>query len=156
MTGRGLLLAELEKVTENCCRLFSLVQEEHLSWRPQDNMRSLSELANHLAQIPAVDLHIMQGVPEPKLIELEENLQRASQEQWSSVMRQGCEELTGFMAKLSFDEFENNSGTAYYGRTQTFVQWLLEVVTHIFHHRSQLFMYLKLNGYDVDTRTLYS
>ena len=155
MTGRLQLLEELKKISENCCRLLSQARAEHSDYRPQDNVRSLAELANHLAQIPAIDLLILKGTPEKEVQEAEQVLDRSDPAGWCQVLRDGARELHRYMEKLSFDEYENNSGTAFYGRTQTNAQWLLEIITHLYHHRAQLFMYLKLNGYDVNTRTLY-
>jgi uncharacterized damage-inducible protein DinB len=156
MTGRALLLTELEYIVDNCCRLLSMVQTEHLTYRPQENMRTMAELMNHLAQIPAVDLKIMRGASEEEVVEIEQSLGRDETKSMCEVMKQGAEDLSRFMQRLSLDDFENGAGMAFYGRTQTYSQWLLEAVTHIFHHRSQLFTYLKLNGYDVSTRDLYS
>ncbi|WP_371268621.1 DinB family protein [Bacillus licheniformis] len=39
------------------------------------------------------------------------------------------------------------------GMTQS--RWLTETLTHIFHHRAQLFNYLKQLGYDVNMFDLY-
>lgn len=154
MTGRGMLLAELERMARNCCMLGRLVEARHLEWRPQPNMRSLIELANHLAQIPLVDLRILSGAKQEEVHELEDSLWRDNPEAWCTLLREGYTEVRQYMEALSFDQYENGSGTAYYGRTQTNGMWLLEIVTHLTHHRAQLFMYLKLNGYPVNTRTL--
>ena len=40
--------------------LFAKIKPEHWDYRPLDNMRSLQELAHHLAMIPESDLAIMQ------------------------------------------------------------------------------------------------
>jgi len=156
MTGRGLLLNELDWIVANCCRLFALVKPEHLDWSPREGMRTLKQLANHLYQIPAVDLRIIKGDGELDVEKYEAELASDSPEQWSTVMKDGARDMRRFMELLSFDDYENGSATAYFGRTQTHARWLLEVVTHIYHHRSQLFMYLKLNGYEIGTRDLYT
>lgn len=155
MTTRELLFADLERVVANCCRMLLLPSAEHLSWRPREGMRSLAELANHLAQIPAIDLQILKGTQEHVISEQERQLIRDGGEGWVEVMRQGLSDMQRFMEKLSVDNFEHDSGTAYYGRTQTYSQWLLEALTHIYHHRGQLHNYLKQLGYPVNTRTLY-
>lgn len=155
MTCRGLLFAELERAVANCQRLFRLAGTEHYAWKPREGMRSFSELANHLAQVPSVDLLILRSAPEAEIVALEAELVRSDAEGWCAVIQDGCQQLQRLMEKLSYDNFENDSGTAYYGRTQTYAQWLLEAITHIYHHRAQLFTYLKLLGYPVSTRTLY-
>ncbi len=156
MTSRGLLLNELEHVLRNCRRIIELIQPDDLSFRPAANMRTLEELCNHLSQIPAIDLLIMKGAEEAEVQEREKKLFARSREDLFKVMEEGTRDLTRFMESMSFDEYENGSGVAFYGRSQTFQQWLLESVTHIYHHRAQMHMYLKLKGYPVDTNTLYS
>jgi uncharacterized damage-inducible protein DinB len=156
MTGRGLLLNELDWIVANCCRLFALVKPEHLSWTPREGLRTLKELANHLAQIPAVDLRIIKGDGELDIEKFERELDSESADRWCAAMKDGAREVRRFMELLSFDDYENGSATAYFGRTQTHARWLLEFVTHAYHHRAQFFMYLKLNGYEVGTRDLYT
>ena len=156
MTGRGLLLHELDWIVANCCRFFDRIEPEHHGWRPQEGVRTLCELTNHLAQIPQVDLRIIQGKTENEIDDMENSLWREHPKAWGGVMREGAGDMRRFMEQLSLDDYENGSATAYFGRTQTHCQWLLEAVTHCFHHRAQLFMYLKLNGLNVGTRDLYS
>ena len=156
MTGRGLLLNELEWITGNCCRLFDLLKQDDYGYTPLAGTRTILELANHLCQLPQIDLRIIQGKSGVEIEELEKSLWREHPKAMAGVMREGADDLRKFMENLSLDDYENGSGTAYFGRTQTYCRWLLEVVTHCYHHRAQLFMYMKLKGYDVGTRELYS
>jgi uncharacterized damage-inducible protein DinB len=155
MTGRGLLLAELERIARNCCQILRLARPDDYQFSPGRGMRTLFECCNHLAQIPLVDLRILRGAKQDEVRELEESLNREDVEAWCELLREGNSEVRRFMETLTFDAYENGSGTAFYGRTQTHAQWLLEIVTHMYHHRAQVFLYLKLLGYPVDTRTLY-
>ncbi len=155
MTGRSLLLTELERIAANVARMLALIKPEDFGYRPQDNMRTMLELANHLAQVPALDLRLIRGDKEPELVKRESELTRDTGADLGEVLREGVRDMLAFYEHLSFDEYENGSATAYFGRTQTHAEWLLEVITHMYHHRAQLFMYLKLNGYPVNTRTLY-
>jgi uncharacterized damage-inducible protein DinB len=155
MTGRALLLSELERITANVARMLALVKPEHHAFRPQGNMRTLLEVANHLAQIPAIDLRILRGDKEQEITRRESELHRETGDELCEVLREGAHDFAAYYERLTFDDYENGSGTAYFGRTQTHAEWLLEAITHMYHHRAQLFMYLKLNGYEVNTRTLY-
>jgi uncharacterized damage-inducible protein DinB len=155
MTTREMLFADLERIVANCCRLLELAKPEDYGWRPRDNMRTLLELANHLAQVPGIDLLIFQGLAEHEISEQERQLKRDTPAGLVEQLRRGTEDLQRFMEKQSVDAFEHNSGTAYYGRTQTYAQWLLEALTHLYHHRAQFFSYLKMLGYAINTRTLY-
>jgi uncharacterized damage-inducible protein DinB len=160
MTGRGQLLRELEWISKNAARILTIPRAADLDFRPREDMRTLRELGHHLAQIPSVDMAIMRGLKEEEVTAEEDKLAARAETEglpngWRSVLRDGSKDLARFMEQLSSAEYETGSGTAYFGRTQTYSQWLLETVTHLYHHRSQFFTYLKLLGYDVGTRTLY-
>lgn len=49
--NKGILI-EIERETENTRRLFSVLQDEHLSFKPHEKSMTLGELATHI-----VDLH---------------------------------------------------------------------------------------------------
>lgn len=160
MTARTILLRELEWVCKSCSRLFALARPADLDFRPRENMRSLRELGHHLAQIPFVDTALMRSLPEAEVHAEEDRLTALAEEAglpagWRDVIREGSTELTRFLDAMTMAEFEGGSGTAYFGRTQTYPLWLLETVTHLYHHRSQFFTYMKLLGYDVSTKNLY-
>jgi len=160
VTTKGLLLRELEWISGSCARLLALAKPDDLDFRPRDNMRTLRELGHHLAQIPAIDHAIMRGLKQEEVQAEEDKLTREAEERtlpagWQGVIGSGVKDLARFMETLPMNEFEAGSGSAFYGRTQTYAQWLLETVTHLYHHRAQFFTYLKELGYDVGTRTLY-
>lgn len=154
MTGRGLLLAELARIARSCCRLGRLTRPDDLEFRPKPGMRSLLELGNLMGSAPLVDLRILSGAKQDEVREYEDGLWRDAPEDWCDLLRDGYEQVRRYMEQLSFDQYENNSGTAYYGRTQTNAAWLLEIVTHLHHQRAQYFTYLRLLEYEVDPRIL--
>lgn len=135
--------------------LFAQIQPEHLEWRPQKNMRSVMELANHLAQIPSIDLKILQSGTEAEVRALEGSLHRSSPAELIHVWRAGVGAVAEFYDGLSAEEFETRVGTAFYGHAVPMSEWLLEIITHAYHHRAQLFTYLKMLGRPVDMFTLY-
>ncbi len=47
------ILMEMDQEAETTRRLFELIPEDKLSWRPHPKARSLGQLAMHIAQIPA-------------------------------------------------------------------------------------------------------
>jgi len=160
VTTKGLLLKELEWIAGSCARILALARPDDLDFRPTDRMRSLRELGHHLAQVPAVDLAIMRGLKQEEVQAEEDRLTQQAEGSalpggWAGVLGGGAKELARYMETLTLNDFEAGSGSAFYGRTQTNAQWLLETVNHMYHHRAQFFTYLKLLGYDVNTRTLY-
>lgn len=150
------LLKGLKSLTPSVLRLFALIPEGRLEWRPAGNMRTLLEVANHLAQIPRVDLTILQGASRAEVQELERTLFQKSPALLPDLWEGGLEELGRFYGALSPIDFESRTGKAFYGHEETLAEWLLEIITHGYHHRSQLFTYLKILGEPVDMSTLYS
>lgn len=134
----ALIFAELPSVTED--------------YRPRDNMRSAWEVANHLAQIPAIDSAIASQKSQEVVQALEHELACNQPDQLLAVWDHGIEELEAFYDGLTLDAFENSTGKAFYGHEDLYKNWLLSTLTHSHHHRAQLFNYLRemgkpLNGF---------
>lgn len=149
------LLKALSQLNGSLEELFAQIQPDQLDWRPRENMRSVLELANHLAQIPAADLKIMLEAAEPDVRKLAQDLHRSAPGELIHVWRSGLGALAEFYGALTPQECDEKVGRAYYGHTATYSEWLLEMVTHGYHHRAQLFTYLKMLGRPVDMFTLY-
>ncbi|HWI53072.1 MAG TPA: DinB family protein [Symbiobacteriaceae bacterium] len=149
------LMKALTQLNGSLEELFAQIQPEHLEWRPRENMRTVMELANHLAQIPSIDLKIMQSGTEAEVRALEGELHRSSPGELVHVWRSGIGAVGEFFGALSQEQFETQVGTAFYGHAMPMSEWLLEIITHAYHHRAQLFTYLKMLGRPVDMFTLY-
>ena len=125
-------------------------------WRPRENMRSCWELANHLVSIPATDTVIAQEKDQPAVQAKETGREATTVEGLDGVWDQGMEELIAHYSALPPDQFESLETTSFYGHKAVAKTWLVETVTHVHHHRAQLFTYLKLMGRPVDMFYLYS
>ena len=149
------LLEGLNSVGPSAERLFSLLPADKLEWRPRENMRTLMEVANHLAQVPAIDLFILEGASQEAVQERERELRRAAPAELAAVWRGGVGAVSAFYGGLSDTEFMTREGKAFYGHVAPLWSWLLDIITHSYHHRAQLFTYLKELGLPVDMATLY-
>lgn len=156
---KDLLLSEFYIAVRTTKSLLSKVAEEQFNYRPNENMRSLLELANHLVQIPAVDVAIAQEANEEEIRQLEKKLYSQDVKVLAEVMEKGFENFKAYFESLSEDEFLNKVTKPFYfseemqGHTQA--KWLVESTTHAFHHRGQFFNYLKELGLDVNMFDLY-
>jgi uncharacterized damage-inducible protein DinB len=155
---RDYLLQELDLVVRTTGSLIARIGEGEWAYRPQANMRSLLELVHHLVAIPASDLAILQESSEPEVAAIENaSAGIADRELLVQRLKDNCELFKRYVLSLSEEELLNKSTKAYYldhGAVQA--KWLIEVVTHMFHHRSQLYNYLKQNGHDVQFFILYA
>lgn len=154
---RDHLLHELEHGIKTSKRLIGKIAPEQWDYRPKENMRTLLELTHHLVMIPATDLAILQEKQGPEFDRIEGDIKSSTDpQQLCDLMQQSYESLKNYMVSLSEDEFLNKSTKPFYsdqGSVQ--VKWLIEIVTHLFHHRAQLFNYLKELGHDVNMFILY-
>lgn len=157
MSVRDHLLHELEHGIRTTQKLLSVVKPEDWSYRPKDNMRTLLEVTRHLVMVPATDLVILQEKQGPELDSIEDDIRHVTDPKaLGELMQQSYESFKSYMVSLSEDELLHKSTKPFYadqGSVQ--VKWLIEVVTHVFHHRAQLFNYLKQLGYDVNMFYLY-
>ncbi|OXM85724.1 DinB family protein [Paenibacillus rigui] len=155
---RNHLLEELELAVRTSEGLIRRIQQEQWDYRPQDNMRTLLELVHHLVMIPASDLAILQEKPQPEVEKLETSLADVRDTAaLAEQFRRNFEAAKHYFESLSEEELLHKSTKAFYlehGAVQS--KWLIEIVTHTFHHRSQLYNYLKQLGHDLNFFVLYS
>ncbi|MDN9010090.1 DinB family protein [Brevibacillus laterosporus] len=157
MKLRDELFHQMKVAMKSTILLLQKVREEDWGCRPAPNMRTLHELACHLVAIPEVDLFIMQEKKEDAIRQLEQKYNRLdTAESLAHAMEQGYQKCISYLLAMSEDEFFTKKTTPFYHEhSATQAHWFTESVTHMFHHRSQLFTYLKLRGYEVNMFNLY-
>jgi uncharacterized damage-inducible protein DinB len=150
------LLEEFYTVVRTTSNLLKKADQSVYDFRPADNMRTFLELANHLVQIPHVDLAILQEKSEKEIRELEKKLSAQNVAELTHVLEEGYHLLKSYFLSLSEEDFLNKETKAFYAeKGMTQAKWLVEIVTHAFHHRAQLFTYLKQTKHEVNMFDLY-
>ncbi|MFF3924902.1 DinB family protein [Paenibacillus lactis] len=155
---KQLLFEELEHIVKTSSNLIMKISDKDWDYRPASNMRSLLELVHHLVSVPGADLLIMREKPEEEVRQLEGAIAAdgGDKDKLIAWMNKGLADLKSYMDGLSDDDFLHKKTTPFYlehGSAQA--KWLIEVVTHAQHHRSQMFNYLKAQGYEVSMFDLY-
>ncbi|SLK03627.1 MULTISPECIES: DinB family protein [unclassified Paenibacillus] len=155
---RDHLLNELETGVRTGASLIRLIRPEDWAYRPQDNMRSLVELVHHFIQITASDLAIMQEKSEAEVGVVENSLSGIEDiEKLEAILWGNLKAYKAYIVSLSEEDLLNRSTKAFYmehGHLQA--QWQIETLTHVFHHRSQLYNYLKQQGHELNFFMLYA
>ncbi|MEY8744201.1 DinB family protein [Paenibacillus tundrae] len=158
MQMRDHLLRELETGVRTGASLIRLIRPEDWAYRPQDNMRSLVELVHHFIQITASDLAIMQEKGEAEVGQVENSLAGIEDiEKLEATLWSNLEAYKAYIVSLSDEDLLTRSTKAFYmehGHLQA--QWQIETLTHVFHHRSQLYNYLKQQGHELNFFMLYA
>ncbi|GGP11828.1 DinB family protein [Oceanobacillus neutriphilus] len=151
------LLEELELGIRSMAGLLNKVEEKDWPYQPAENMRNLRELARHIVSVPEVDLNLWQEKDEKEIRDLEAKYERLeSAEELINAMNPGFQLFKTYMLSLSDEDFLTKKTKPFYledGETQA--HWLVEEVSHLFHHRAQFFNYLKQLGYDINMFDLY-
>lgn len=121
--------------------LIRLIRSEDWDKRPVPGKRSVYEVAVHLAVLLEADLRIATGATADEMAQFyaipvpPDQLVDRLEQSWQYYQDRSA---TGFSTK-----------TTYWGVTDSSAGWLLEAAVHLYHHRSQLFDYLNLLGYDI-------
>jgi uncharacterized damage-inducible protein DinB len=152
---RNVLFEELEVGVRSTTNLVRKVKSGDWDYRPRENMRTLRELVHHLVMIPEIDLAILRESPEKEVQQIE-GRDLPDAEAMCETMKDGCDHLKDYFMTLSDEDYLTKETRPFYldkGSTQA--KWLTEIVTHTFHHRAQLFNYMKQLGYDINMFDLY-
>lgn len=150
------LLEELYVVVRTTKSLLNKADHSVYDFRPAENMRSFLELANHLVQVPHIDLAILQEKTEEEVRQLEKKLSAENITELTHVLEEGYHLVKSYFLSLSEEDFLRKESKAFYAeKGVTQAKWLVEIVTHAFHHRAQLFTYLKQTKHEVNMFDLY-
>jgi len=149
-------ILQLTAVAGTAAYLLGLCPRDKLEHRPGEGMRSLGELADHFAAQPLVDLAVMQGTPVEVAETIEETLHSGRPSEWVEIFERGIRATVEYFESMPEDEFETKMTRAHYGTAKTQALWLLEMIGHVYHHRGQLYVYLKMFGLPVDVEHLYT
>ena len=155
---KDLLFEEMELALTTTCSLLSMIKEDQWEYRPHENMRSLIELARHLVHVPAQELAILQEQSMEQVRSLVISiLHLRDAAALSDVMHQGVAALKEYMNSLDEAELLYKSTAPFFAKHQPSVQikWLMEITTHLYHHRGQMFTYMKQLGIPASMRDLY-
>ncbi|HET7628192.1 MAG TPA: DinB family protein [Bacillales bacterium] len=152
---KKLLFDELDVAVRSTAGLLEKVKAEDWSYQQHENMRTLRELAQHLVLLPETDLAILQEKTEDEVKAIEAR-ELADASEMIATMKEGYNALTAYFESLSDEEYlEKETRPFYMDHASTQAKWLTEIVTHAFHHRAQLFTYMKQLGYDINMFNLY-
>lgn len=126
---------------------------------PYEGMRSLLDLANHVAQIPTLDFKFYTKELETfeEVNEWEKKLARSNIHESLTVFDEGVDNLLTYIKGLSDEQILEKNLKAFYeqGSDKNWAHYLPEITTHLAMHKMQVWMYLKLEGQPVSMWTYY-
>ncbi|MFW9870435.1 MAG: hypothetical protein ACFFEL_12485 [Candidatus Thorarchaeota archaeon] len=126
---------------------------------PSKGMRSLIELVNHLAQIPMIDPAVYSSEldSEEAFKKREMKLHSADIDGALVVFDDGIQNAETRFREMSDEELLKKNMRPFYetGEPKNWAYYIPEMTRHIAMHKMQLWMYLKLDGLDLDMMTYY-
>lgn len=139
------ILMEIDQEAEITKRLFDIIPEDKLSWRPHPKAKSLGELAMHIARLQGAVAELAQ----PESVELPnfppdpEATSRAQIMEVFSESLKKAKEIVNATDAQAMAEFTITKN----GRTITAMPriafWRSILLNHNYHHRGQLSTYLR-------------
>jgi len=125
------------------------LSESDLDFRPIDNKRSIRELLCHIALICKADYLILNEATLEEMNDFYHKNNKQTIEEIKEALIVNFTNLAEDYAKYSLEELSEYK-QAYWGVRYTRYEWLLEILCHLYHHRSQLHTYLTINSIELN------
>ncbi|UCF19777.1 MAG: DinB family protein [Gemmatimonadota bacterium] len=171
MDWSELLNAEIETTYGVTEKLFDLVDDDDLDWKPGtgSNWMTMGQLLNHIGEACGMAFRGFVtgdwGLPEGQdLADLspEEMLPPADAMPTIGSVREAREKLgadkqlaLAMLAKTTAEGLDKMAAAPWDPTERSLGHRLLQMVDHLKHHKAQLFYYLKLQGMPVNTAHLW-
>jgi len=139
------ILMEMDQEAETTRRLFDVIPDDKLSWRPHPKARSLGELAMHIAMTPAnvagmAELDSKEvGAPE----EPEATSRAQILEVFAESLKKGKEIVNSTDDARAMAEWKLTNDGATLVAMPRIAFWRSILLNHNYHHRGQLSAYLR-------------
>jgi hypothetical protein len=140
--------------------LLKMVPADKLDWKPGSGFMSLGQLIYHLSGGIGPELRMVITGDWPNFAEMEEsmkqgNLPACSVQEALERLENDKTALKEVLAGVSEEDFANKIVSVPWGWKSTMERMALDFREHFINHKMQLFTYLKLLGFPVNTNTLY-
>ncbi|WP_270088307.1 DinB family protein [Sphingobacterium sp. SYP-B4668] len=146
------LLIELEKETASTRKMLEVLSDEHLDWRPHEKSMSLTRLATHTVEMTNLATEVIardtfnfeidfKGHKFSKVQEIIQFLDEGYERNCAAIERSRDEDW--------LSEFELKSGDYVIAKMPKVGAVRFLVFNHVYHHRGQLTVYLRLLGLPV-------
>jgi uncharacterized damage-inducible protein DinB len=140
--------------------LVKMVPSDKLDWKPASDFMSIGQLIRHLCEGgigDALRKTIRGEWPKPEEMEesMKHELPACGIEEAIAKLDEDRKALRETLDEVSEEDFANRIVSVPWGWEAKIEQVALRFLEHFFHHKMQLFTYLKLLGLPVNTTTLY-
>ncbi|PEP54630.1 DinB family protein [Bacillus pseudomycoides] len=142
------VLNQLEIVVESISSIIHQLGEEDLQVQPIATKRSIGELLKHISVICKADYLILNNASREEMDKFYNSIMLYTLLDIEQQLFENFRFLKKNISKYKEEELLEQT-TSYWGVTYTRYEWLLEIATHISHHRGQLHTMLSHYGKDL-------
>jgi uncharacterized damage-inducible protein DinB len=150
------IVMEMDQEAETTKRLFDVIPEDKLSWRPHPKARSLGELAMHIATIPGSVAEIAE-LDSKEAGTFPSNVEATSRAQIFEAFAENLKKGKDIVASTDDARAMAEWKLTKDGQTLTSMPriafWRAILLNHNYHHRGQLSAYLR--ELDVELPSIY-
>ncbi|WP_144510696.1 DinB family protein [Bacillus sp. FJAT-22090] len=143
------ILNQLKFISHTIEQMFQHVDVKIVQEYPVAGKMSVWEVCIHLSQIPKADLLIQKSYTKQQMATYYKTNMPINVEDAKIQFITGIEELVSFFEELPQDQWSKRF-TTYWGSEYSRLEWLIQIVTHLVHHRAQLYQYLLLLDQDIE------
>jgi hypothetical protein len=140
--------------------MLKLVPADKLDWKPAPNFMSMGQLISHLSEGIGAELHMLLTNSWPKPEEMSESMKQGNMptcnvQEALARLEKDKTTLREVLSGITEEDFANRIVSVPWGWKAKMEKMALEFRDHFVNHKMQLFTYLKLLGFPVNTETLY-
>ncbi|MFX0065283.1 MAG: DinB family protein [Candidatus Hermodarchaeota archaeon] len=137
--------------------VLKMVPEELWDWKPEHSMRTVAELANHLALAPLSMLELLRGELKDgeAFMKLEKENMAPNPRELTKVYEQSLSKLILFLEEHIEDAHEEKIKLFYQDHLTSLYKEIFEEIGHEWFHLGQLFTYLRQKGVPIDMGAYY-
>lgn len=139
----GEFLYQLDEIEKKLVSLAEAIPAEKYSWRPEEGVRSISEVCMHVAGANFL-LPRFIGVDPPGGLPPDMEKTVTDKARVIEVLKQSFAHIRQAVLKLSNSDLEKR--VKYYGRETTVRDVLFSIANHCHEHLGQLIAYARTNG----------
>lgn len=140
--------------------LLKMVPEDKLDWKPGPNFMTMGQLICHLTDGIGTELRMAITNSWPKPEEMSEAMKQGAMptcklQEALAKLEKDKTTLREVLSEVTEDDFTNRIISVPWGWKSKMEKMALDFREHFTNHKMQLFTYLKLLGFPVNTETLY-
>jgi hypothetical protein len=138
--------------------MLKMVPADKLDWKPGPNFMSMGQLICHIGGGIGAELGMMINNTWPKMEDISEgmkNMPTCNVQEALAKLEQDKATLREVLAGVTEEDFANKIVSVPWGWKSRMEKMALDFREHFINHKMQLFTYLKLLGFPVNTETLY-